>query len=86
MVKGYVKWFSNKKGYGFISLESNLNEEARSEDQGNNSDVFVHFSNIEMEGFKKLSQGDYVEFDIKEDEEKGSEAVNVKVLIKDRRY
>jgi len=75
MAKGTVKWFDARKGYGFISTEE---EE---------EDIFVHFSNIEMEGFKKLDQGDIVEFDIEDnDGDKGPEAVNVKVKVKDRRY
>ena len=49
-------------------------------------DIFVHFSNISMDGFKKLDMGDRVEFEIKEDKGKGPEALNVKVLVKDRRY
>lgn len=51
-------------------------------------DIFVHFSNIDMDGFKKLDMGDRVEFEVKEDIEKGKgpEALNVKVLVKDRRY
>ncbi|MBD3343062.1 MAG: cold-shock protein [Candidatus Lokiarchaeota archaeon] len=73
---GYVKWFNAKKGYGFISVE----------DEGED-DIFVHFSNIDMEGFKKLDQGDLVEFDLNEsDDGKGPEALNVKVQVKDRRY
>ncbi len=73
---GYVKWFDNRKGFGFISREN--------EDE----DIFVHFSNIEMEGFKKLDQGDLVEFNLKENSDygKGPEALNVKIIIKDRRY
>ncbi|MFW9989711.1 MAG: cold-shock protein [Candidatus Odinarchaeota archaeon] len=71
---GFVKWFDAKKGYGFISVE----------DQ---EDVFVHFSNVSMEGFKKLDMGDEVEFDLKESKDgKGPEALNVKVVSKDRRY
>ncbi|TXT59542.1 MAG: major cold shock protein [Promethearchaeota archaeon] len=75
-MEGFVKWFDNKKGYGFISVD------------GKEEDVFVHFSNIQMEGFKKLDQGDQVEFELKENEdsEKGPEALNVTVKIKDRRY
>lgn len=73
--KGFVKWFDYKKGYGFISLENDK------------KDVFVHFSNINMEGFRKIDQGDEVEFDLKEsDKGKGPEALNVKVFLKDRRY
>jgi CspA family cold shock protein len=73
---GWVKWFDNRKGYGFISVE---NKE---------EDVFVHFSNINMEGFKKLDQGDQVEFELKENEDsdKGPEALNVTVKVKDRRF
>ncbi len=74
MAKGYVKWFNNKKGYGFISVD----------DQ---DDLFVHFSNIDMDGFKKLDIGDEVEFELKDSNEgKGPEALKVKVVSKDRRY
>lgn len=71
---GYVKWFDYKKGYGFIALDGQ-------------EDIFVHFSNIDMEGFKKLDEGDQVEFDVKEsDKRKGPEALKVKIVSKDRRY
>jgi len=74
LTKGYVKWFDNKKGYGFISIEDK-------------EDVFVHFSNIDMAGFKKLDMGDEVEFEFQDsNDEKGPEALNVKVIAKDRRY
>lgn len=74
MVKGYVKWFDYKKGYGFITVDDK-------------KDVFVHFSNIDMEGFKKLDEGDVVELEIKESgDNKGPEALNVKILVKDKRY
>ena len=66
MNKGTVKWSNNQKGYGFISDE-----------QGN--DVFVHFSGLNMEGFKSLEEGASVEFDITEGA-KGPQAVNVTVL------
>jgi CspA family cold shock protein len=73
--RGFCKWFDAKKGYGFITIEEQDEE------------VFVHFSNIDMEGFKKLDQGDQVEFNLKESEEgKGPEALNVKITMKDRRY
>ena len=64
MAKGKVKWFSNQKGYGFITPES-----------GN--DVFVHFSAITGEGYKTLEEGQEVEFDIQKDD-KGEKAVNVR--------
>ncbi len=64
MAQGIVKWFNDRKGYGFISQE-----------EGN--DVFVHFSSIESTGYKTLSEGDRVEFDI-EESDRGPEAKNVK--------
>ncbi|MFO7797673.1 MAG: cold shock domain-containing protein [Promethearchaeati archaeon] len=65
-----------RKGYGFIAVK----------DQ--EEDVFVHYSNIDMEGFKKLDQGDEVEFILKENEDdgKGPEALNVEIIAKDRRF
>ena len=63
MAEGTVKWFNEKKGYGFISR-----------DEGD--DIFVHFSSINMSGFKKLEEGDRVSFDVEEDE-KGLKAKNV---------
>jgi cold shock protein len=63
MAKGTVKWFNNKKGYGFITPE-----------EGN--DVFVHFSAISGDGYKSLEEGQAVEFEIKEGP-KGQEAANV---------
>jgi CspA family cold shock protein len=62
MIQGQVKWFSDKKGFGFINCE-----------QG---DVFVHHSNIKMEGFRTLAEGDQVVFEI-ESSEKGLTAKNV---------
>ena len=72
---GWVKWFDAKKGYGFISVEPH-------------EDVFVHFSNIEMDGFRKLEIGDFVEFELKNDSDngKGPEALKVKILARDHRY
>ncbi|MCP4110648.1 MAG: cold shock domain-containing protein [Desulfobacteraceae bacterium] len=66
MAEGIVKWFNEKKGYGFI----NKNEE----DGG--GDVFVHHSSINMPGFKTLSEGDRVTFDV-EDDDRGPSAKNV---------
>ena len=63
MVQGTVKWFNAKKGYGFISDE-----------QGN--DVFVHFSALNMDGFKELKDGERVEFEVTEGE-KGPQVANV---------
>lgn len=67
MSKGTVKWFNNQKGYGFITAEDG-------------KDVFVHFSGLNMEGFKTLEEGAAVEFDIT-DGAKGPQAVNVEVEI-----
>ena len=63
MQQGTVKWFNAKKGYGFIS-------------DSNGSDVFVHFSALNMEGFKELKDGEAVEFEVVEGE-KGPQAANV---------
>lgn len=60
---GKVKWFNEQKGYGFIQ-------------QDNGPDVFVHFTAIQGEGFKTLTEGQRVEFDIVEGE-KGPQAANV---------
>ena len=65
MAEGVVKWFNDKKGYGFI---------ARGEE---GKDLFVHHSSIEMTGFRTLAEGDRVSFDISETE-RGPEAKNVK--------
>ena len=65
-MKGTVKWFNAKKGFGFISDE-----------EGN--DVFVHFSALQMDGFKVLDEGDEVEFEV-DNGEKGPQAANVTKL------
>lgn len=66
MADGVVKWFNERKGYGFIEQEDG-------------PDVFVHFSGINGEGFKTLQEGDRVTFEI-EQGAKGPAAVNVTVV------
>jgi CspA family cold shock protein len=61
-----VKWFNEKKGYGFISRDDG-------------SDVFVHFSAIKRDGFKSLNEGDEVEFEVSQGA-KGLQATNVVVV------
>ena len=63
-MSGNVKWFNNEKGYGFI-------------DYVQNEDIFVHYSAIRQDGYKTLSEGQRVEFDLIETP-KGLQAVNVK--------
>ncbi|HZX21527.1 MAG TPA: cold-shock protein [Clostridia bacterium] len=64
MENGIVKWFNSEKGYGFISRE-------------NGDDVFVHYSAIDMDGFKTLEEGQEVQFEIVEGD-KGPQATNVR--------
>lgn len=66
MSNGKVKWFNDRKGFGFI-------------EQQNGPDLFVHHSGIEATGFKSLSEGDEVTFDI-EQGPKGLSATNVKIV------
>ena len=66
MAEGTVKWFSDKRGFGFIEQEDG-------------PDVFVHHSGINADGFKSLNEGDRVTFDI-EQGEKGPKAENVTVI------
>ncbi len=67
MEEGTVKWFDNKKGYGFIERE-------------NGDDVFVHFSAINIEGYKTLNEGQKVSFEIV-DGPKGKQASNVTAVV-----
>jgi len=64
--EGVIKWFDAKKGYGFISQEEG-------------PDVFLHFSSINMDGFKTLNEGDRVTFDL-EESDRGPVAKNVAKL------
>ena len=66
MTTGIVKWFNAEKGYGFISTETD-------------GDVFVHFSAVQVDGYKTLNEGQNVEFEIVEGE-KGPQAANVIVI------
>jgi CspA family cold shock protein len=65
-IVGTVKWFNGSKGYGFIARESG-------------SDVFVHYSAIQSEGFRNLDEGQKVEFEV-EQGVKGPQATNVTIL------
>lgn len=67
MATGKVKWFNNAKGYGFILPE------------GGGEDLFVHYSSIQMDGYKTLKAGQDVEFDVLEGP-KGFHAVNIRTL------
>jgi CspA family cold shock protein len=65
-MKGKVKWFNEKKGYGFITTEEG-------------KDVFVHYSTIQGEGYRSLQEGDEVECEVTQGP-KGPQTVNVKVI------
>jgi len=66
MAKGKIKWFSNQKGYGFVTCEDG-------------KDVFIHFSAIVGDGYKSLAEGDEVEFEVTQGP-KGDQATNVKKI------
>lgn len=65
-MRGRVKWFNNEKGYGFIDYKEN-------------EDIFVHYSAINQDGFKTLTEGQYVEFNLLETA-KGCQALDVVVI------
>ncbi|MEA3301773.1 MAG: cold shock domain-containing protein [Pseudomonadota bacterium] len=69
MPTGTVKWFNNRKGYGFLIPDEQAEE-----------DVFIHYSSIEMEGFKTLREGQKINFDLS-DGPKGLHATNITDLI-----
>ena len=66
-MKGIVKWFNSEKGYGFITVR-----------QQEGKDIFVHYSDIQSEGYKTLTEGQNVEFET-EESERGVKAKNVKI-------
>lgn len=66
MAEGTIKWFNGEKGYGFIAAEDG-------------TDVFVHYSAIQMEGYKTLQEGQRVEFDVVQGQ-KGPQAENVHLI------
>lgn len=68
MANGTVKWFNNAKGFGFVLPE------------GGGDDLFVHYSSIQMEGFKTLKAGEVVQYDVEEGP-KGLLAVNVRPAV-----
>jgi CspA family cold shock protein len=65
MNDGIVKWFNDAKGFGFIEMEDGR-------------EVFVHYSNLQVEGFKTVSEGEKVTFDLYEDKNGRPTALNVK--------
>ena len=67
-MQGKVKWFNNEKGYGFI-------------EQPNKEDIFIHYSQIDKDGYKTLKEGDLVDFEVVETE-KGLHAKNIKQVSK----
>ncbi|KLJ60227.1 cold-shock protein [Streptococcus agalactiae] len=66
MTQGTVKWFNSEKGFGFISSETG-------------ADVFAHFSEIKVDGFKTLEEGQKVTFDI-QDGQRGPQATNINLV------
>lgn len=71
-MRGTVKWFDERKGYGFIEVDRESNGDRH-------KDVFVHYSAVQMEGYKRLQENQRVEFDIVRGN-KGEQAENVVVV------
>ena len=67
MATGPVKWFNSEKGFGFI------------EQDGGGADVFAHYSNIASSGFRELTEGQKVEFDVTQGQ-KGPQAENIRTI------
>lgn len=70
--QGTVKWFNSEKGYGFIATDGG-------------PDVFVHYSAIEMDGFKTLMEGDRVKFEVQAGRDGRSQAAKVTKVLDDKR-
>lgn len=68
-IRGTVKWFSNTRGYGFIAPE------------GGGSDIFVHFSNVQMDGYKTLHENELVEFEVGTIEKNGRAMSNALEIV-----
>lgn len=76
MMTGTVKWFNNTKGFGFI-----VPDDSGSSDNNSQRDIFAHYSEIDMEGYRALKAGQLVTFDIRNGE-KGEQATNIKPISK----
>ena len=70
MHTGTVKWFSNVKGYGFVNMDDDKDER----------DICAHFSAIDMDGYKKLTSGQKIEFEL-DDGPKGLQAQNIRSVV-----
>ena len=71
---GTVKWFDKKKGFGFVAVDEEFNKKRTK------SDIFVHFTSIQMEGYRELAEGQRVEFTIGKDPKGEEQAENVVVI------
>lgn len=70
-MEGTVKWFDAKKGYGFIQSPELLDDNAEQQD------IFVHFTKIQMDGFRKVEEGEVVDFELVWDEKNRPQATDV---------